>query len=261
MNIFRRWLSVFAVLPAMAGGAPLSAASGADASANAAAPAAPASPIAPASPVKGARSEDVRPTPVAGLFEVRRGADIVYMTADGQYAFVGDLYALGAKQQNLTEAHRRELRTKLLAAVPESKMLIFGPAQSKYTITVFTDVDCGYCRALHKQIAEYNRLGVRIRYMFFPRTGPNTESWYKAEQVWCSSDRKAALTQAKLGEALHAAACADNPVAQQYALGRALGINGTPGIVTTDGDLLPGYMPPEALVEELKKDHAEATAG
>jgi thiol:disulfide interchange protein DsbC len=194
--------------------------------------------------------EDSRPTPVPGIVEVRRGADIVYMTRDGQYVFTGDLYQI-ANRNNLTEARRRELRTQLINAVPESQMVIFSPPQPKYTITVFTDVDCGYCRELHRQIADYNRLGVRVRYLFFPRTGPNTDSWYKAEKVWCSADRKAALTRAKLGEDLDAKTCAGTPIAQEYALGKALGIEGTPGIYAANGALLGGYLPPAELVAAL----------
>jgi thiol:disulfide interchange protein DsbC len=200
--------------------------------------------------IPGVNSEDVRATPVAGVFEVRRGADIVYMTGDGQYVFTGDLVQI-AGHNNITEAHRRALRMKLIEAVPESQMVIFSPAQPKYTVTVFTDVDCGYCRELHSQIADYNRLGVRVRYVFYPRTGPNTESWFKAEQVWCSTDRKAALTRAKLGQPLSAKRCADTPVAQEYALGKAIGLEGTPGVVAANGAMVGGYLPPAALVAEL----------
>ena len=114
-------------------------------------------------------------------------------------------------------------------------MVIFSPPQPKYTVTVFTDVDCAYCRELHRQIADYNRLGVRVRYIFYPRTGPNTESWRKAEQVWCSADRKSALTRAKLGQPLEAKPCGSTPVEQEYELGKAIGLEGTPGIVAANG--------------------------
>jgi thiol:disulfide interchange protein DsbC len=201
----------------------------------------------------GAHPADLRTTPVPGIYEFRQGAELVYVTADGRYGFAGDLYRLGDRN-NLSDARRRELRLDLLRGVPESSMVVFAPPQTRYTITVFTDVDCTYCRALHKQIAEYNRLGVKVRYLFFPRSGPDTESWSKAEQVWCSADRKAALTQAKLGVALKSAVCKPNPVADDYALGRAIGLTGTPGIVTESGDLLPGYAPPDELVQELQQD-------
>jgi thiol:disulfide interchange protein DsbC len=198
----------------------------------------------------GSKPEEFRATPVAGIFEYRHGADIIYVTQDGRYAFTGDMFSMGDRV-NLTEARRKELRLKLLADVPESSMVIFAAQQPKYTITVFTDIDCGFCRKLHSQIAEYNRLGITVRYLAFPRDGPGTESWAKAQQVWCAPDRKDALTRAKLGETLHVARC-DDPVAREYSLGRAMGINGTPGILTSSGDMLPGYMPPDELVSELK---------
>jgi thiol:disulfide interchange protein DsbC len=200
----------------------------------------------------GVKPENVQTTPVPGIFEVLRGSDILYMTRDGQYAFTGDLYQVPSRA-NLTEAHRRDVRRKLIDAVPESSMVVFSPPQPKYTVTVFTDVDCSFCRALHRQIAEYNRLGVRVRYVFYPRTGPDTESWHKAEQVWCSADRKAALTRAKLGEELDSKACANTPVAQEYELGKAIGLEGTPGIVAANGAMLGGYLTPDALVEQLKE--------
>ena len=201
----------------------------------------------------GASPQDLRTTPIPGIYEYRRGAELVYVTADGRYGFAGDLYRL-EDRANLSDVRRRELRLALIGAVPESSMVVFAPAAPKYTITVFTDVDCTYCRALHKQIAEYNRLGVKVRYLFYPRSGPNTASWAKAEQVWCSTDRRAALTAAKLGETLKAAVCKPNPVADQYELGRAIGLEGTPGIVTESGELLPGYAPPDELLRELQQD-------
>jgi thiol:disulfide interchange protein DsbC len=200
--------------------------------------------------VPGAKAADLRGSPVPGLYELRQGGDVVYVTADGRYGFSGDIFRV-ADKVNLTEARRRELRQELIGAVPESSMVVFAPANPKYTVTVFTDVDCQYCRALHKQMAEYNRLGVKVRYVFFPRSGPNTESWFKAEQVWCSVDRRTALTDAKLDKPLAAKRCQPNPIAAQYELGRQIGLQGTPGIVTEQGDMLPGYMPPDVLLEQL----------
>jgi thiol:disulfide interchange protein DsbC len=209
-----------------------------------------ANPEAAAANIPGVKKEDIRPSPVAGVFEVRRGADIVYMSGDGQYVFTGDLYNVPT-HSNVTEAHRRVLRQKLIESIPESQMVIFSPPQPKYTVTVFTDVDCAYCRELHRQIADYNRLGVRVRYIFYPRTGPNTESWHKAEQVWCAADRQSALTRAKLGQAIESKPCGATPVQREYELGRAIGLQGTPGIVASNGAMVGGYLPPQALVDQL----------
>jgi thiol:disulfide interchange protein DsbC len=201
--------------------------------------------------IPGAHAEDLRAAPIPGLYEYTHGTEIVYVTADGRYAISGDLYDLKSNA-DLTEAHRREVRLKMLAAFPEDQMLIFGPKDPKYTVTVLTDVDCAYCRKLHSQIADYNRLGVRVRYMLYPRTGPNTVAWTKAEQVWCSPDRNDAFTRATQGQELKAKACPNNPVASSYAMGKDFSLQGTPSIVLADGEMLDGYLPPDVLVQRLK---------
>jgi thiol:disulfide interchange protein DsbC len=200
----------------------------------------------------GAKLEDLRPSPIPGIYEFTQGAEISYLTADGKYFIDGNLYDM-ATRNNLTEELRTRARLTMINAIPESEMVIFGPKNPLYTITVFTDVDCAYCRKLHSEMAELNRLGVRVRYMFYPRTGPNTESWKKAEVVWCSPNRNEALTRAKTGAQLDMTkTCAATPVAREYALGQSIGVRGTPAIVTERGDYISGYMPPKELVQQIK---------
>ena len=177
-----------------------------------------------------------------------------YLTADGKYFIDGNVYDM-ATRENLTEERRtRGARSRSINAVPESQMVIFSPKNPHYTITVFTDVDCQYCRKLHSEMAELNKLGVRVRYMFYPRTGPNTESWRKAEVVWCSADRNEALTRAKAGAPVDTnKTCGPTPVAREYALGQSIGVQGTPAIVTEGGDYINGYMPPHDLVQAIKQ--------
>jgi thiol:disulfide interchange protein DsbC len=195
--------------------------------------------------------EDVRMSPVNGIYEITRGSEISYVTADGKYAILGDMLDVDS-DANLSENRRRSIRAHMIEAVPENEMLVFSPKDPKYTITVFTDIDCGYCRRLHSQIAEYNRLGIRVRYMFFPRSGPNTESWYKAEAVWCSSNRNEALTRAKNGENVNAPKCPTDIIKRDYELGQRLAVDGTPAIFLQSGEMLPGYAPPGALAKYLK---------
>jgi thiol:disulfide interchange protein DsbC len=200
----------------------------------------------------GSKLDDLRPSPIPGIYELSQGADVSYLTADGRYFLDGNVYDM-ATRQNLTEERRTRARVAMINTVPESQMLIFSPKNPKYTITVFTDVDCQYCRKLHSQIAELNKLGVRVRYMFYPRTGPNTESWHKAEAVWCSADRNEALTRAKAGGALDLSkTCGPTPVAREYAVGQSIGVRGTPAIVTENGGYINGYMPPADLLQEIK---------
>lgn len=194
---------------------------------------------------------DIRPTPVPDLYEIRLGAQISYITADGRYLLQGDLYD-AEEEINLTETRREGARAAAVNDVSESSMIIFGPADAKRTVTVFTDIDCGYCRKLHRQIEAYNELGIRVRYLFFPRSGPETTSWFKAETVWCADDRNAALTQAKAGTEMEIVECESTPIEQHYRLGRSFGIQGTPAIIADTGEMIGGYLPPDALLKELE---------
>lgn len=196
------------------------------------------------------RPEQISPTPVPGLFELRVGPQIAYVSADGRYLVRGDIIDVKS-DTNLSEERRASARLAAIDDIGESRMIIFTPKKVKHTISVFTDVDCGYCRKLHRQINDYLAQGIRVRYLFFPRSGPNTESWTKAEKVWCSADRADALTRSKRGEALSGKACSPNPVRQQYELGLTFGVTGTPAIITDTGELLPGYVPPAELAEYL----------
>ncbi|MCU0760006.1 MAG: thioredoxin fold domain-containing protein [Steroidobacteraceae bacterium] len=259
---FRSLLPLLAVATAVGGVAALAqpSAPGAAAAPAAAAP----TPVAAAGAAKaadpraeltrkipGTKPEDFRQSPIPGLWELARGADIVYVTADGKYALAGDLYEI-ASDTNVSERRRREVRLDLINSVPESQMVVFSPKDPKYTVTVFTDIDCGYCRKLHGEIARYNELGIRVRYLFYPRTGPNSESWDKAVAVWCSQNRNDALTRAKRGEDLKVAKCGKTPVDHDYELGQEIGLRGTPAILLANGDMLPGYVPPATLAKRLQ---------
>lgn len=214
------------------------------------------------SKMDGARPEDVAVSPIPGMYEVTVGGLIVYVTGDGKYLFSGNVYDLDT-QKNLTAERRSAARAKALAAAPESDMIIFSPPKPKMTVTVFTDVDCGFCRRFHAQIAEINKAGVRVRYMLYPRTGPGTESWRKAESVWCAKDRKEALTRAKRGEDLKTKSCPEGmkSLKVQYAMGDDLGVEGTPAVFTQTGDYIGGFMTPEELVQTVQETQkAAATA-
>ncbi len=196
--------------------------------------------------------EEVRPSALPGIFEVANGAEVLYVSTDGRYALSGDLFET-ATGHNLSEKRRNEARSVALRGVSDSDAIIFAPEHPRYTVVVFTDVDCAYCRKLHAEIAEYLKLGIEVKYLSFPRTGPGTDSWHKAEAVWCAEDRRGALTRAKLGTDPGKAACAWTPVARSYELGKELGIRGTPGIFTLGGEYLPGYYSPERLAKRLKE--------
>ncbi len=207
----------------------------------------------------GAKAEDVRPTPIAGMYEITLGSSTAYISADGKYLISGDLYEIASKT-NLTEDRRAEGRVSTLATIKDADTIMFGPAAAKHSITVFIDVDCGYCRKLHSEIAELNKLGVRVRYAAYPRSGPGTESWTKMESVWCAKDRRDALTRSQLGEDVGPAKCGATPVANQFKQGEEMGVNGTPAIFTESGNYIGGYLPPQKLLAQLDELKTESVA-
>lgn len=193
--------------------------------------------------------DNIQAAPIEGYQEVVVSGQVVYVSNDGRYLLQGSLYDVEARQ-DLSQGSLSKVRRELLALVPQEDRIVFAPEDPRHTVTVFTDVECGYCRRLHGQIDEYNRLGIAIEYLAFPRMGLEGEDYRKMVSVWCAADRRQALTDAKAGKRVPARTC-DNPVAEQYALGQRVGLTGTPMIVTEDGTQMPGYVPPAALRKAL----------
>ena len=190
-------------------------------------------------------ADTIAETPIPGIYEVTFGSRIVYTTADGRYLIQGKLADLETGAM-ITDDRQQVLKAAALSGVPESEMIVFGKDDAEYQITVFTDIDCGYCRKLHAEMDAYNKAGIRVRYLAFPRGGQRSEAYGKAVSVWCSDDRHAAMDAAKTGQALEPRSC-DNPVMDQYNLGREMGVQGTPAIVLDDGEMIPGYVPADRL--------------
>jgi thiol:disulfide interchange protein DsbC len=193
----------------------------------------------------------VREAPLPGLYEVMLGATVLYMTEDGRFAVRGDLFDLESRK-NLTEATRGEARIAALAR-EGSQAIEFKAEGGKtdHTIYVFTDIDCGYCRKMHQEVTQLNAAGITVRYLAFPRSGLEGESYNKAVAVWCAADQKAALTAAKQGQKLEKKSC-NNPVAAQYHLGESVGVRGTPAVFLENGRELGGYVPAAELIRMFK---------
>jgi thiol:disulfide interchange protein DsbC len=194
--------------------------------------------------------------PIAGFREVIVDGKVVYVSDDGRYLVQGTLIDL-ERQLDMGQVAMAGLRRELLAGVPASDRIVFAPANPVHTVTVFTDVECGYCRRFHQDIGELNRRGIAVEYLAFPRMGPGSEDFEKMVSVWCSADRRKALTDAKSDRAIPDREC-NSPVAAQYALGRKAGLTGTPMILAEDGTQLGGYVPPDELRERLDSIAAKA---
>ncbi|MGB5245607.1 MAG: DsbC family protein [Woeseia sp.] len=196
--------------------------------------------------------EHVHKSPIDGWYTVRRGAIIAYVSADGRYLLQGDLIDL-EQQVNLSEAERDLARLEMMASVDDEHAIVFSPKEVKHRVSIFTDIDCGYCRRLHGQIDQYLAEGIEVRYLLYPRNGPRSPSWTKAEEVWCAKDRNLALTLAKQDQKFETQSCDAPTVSEHYALGQDIGLRGTPAIVLEDGRLVSGYLPPDGLLARINQ--------
>lgn len=194
--------------------------------------------------------KNVTASPVDGWYTIQQGSIVAYVSADGRYLLQGDLIDL-EQQVNVTEQSRNQVRHELVAGLADDHAIVFSPAEIKHSVTVFTDVDCTYCRKLHSEIDGYLDAGIQVRYVLYPRNGPASGAWTKSEQVWCAPDRNAALTAAKLGRAFKTSQCESDVVSEHYSLGQDIGLTGTPAIVLDDGTLIGGYLPPAQLSMRL----------
>lgn len=197
----------------------------------------------------GSTPDSIKPSVITGMYEVSFGATVLYMTQDGRYLLRGDLID-AERGENLTELTRGQARLKVIGAIDENSMIVYAPKQTKHTITVFTDPDCAYCRKMHSEMQEYNKRGIKIRYLAFPRSGVDTPSYEKSVSVWCAKDRAATMTRAKRGDEIAKKTC-DDPVRLHLQAAREVGISGTPTLILEDGGLIPGYVPAERLAEIL----------
>lgn len=203
--------------------------------------------------IPGLKVKSVENTKIDGLLQVETtSGDILFSSPGGEYFVAGDMYSTANNTLvNLSEEKRGNERALKINTISNDQKIVFpakGPVKGK--IAVFTDIDCGYCRKLHKEVPELNSLGIEVSYLAYPRAGLNSESYNKYVSAWCADDKLAALTKAKSGQVLESKSCA-NPVASQFALGREIGISGTPAIILQDGRLIPGYINAQKIGQAL----------
>ena len=202
----------------------------------------------------GMSVKGIKQSQVDGLFVVDIGdLQPIYASKDGNFFLYGEMYAI--KNGELLNTTKQEIslnrRAILDSELSEKDFITFAATDEKHVITVFTDVDCGYCRKFHGEIEDYNAQGITVNYVAFPRSGLESDSYNKIVSAWCSSDPKGTLTALKEGRDPALKLCQDHPVEDHYLLGQRIGITGTPAIISSSGDLLPGYLPPMELLKKL----------
>jgi thiol:disulfide interchange protein DsbC len=204
-----------------------------------------------------AKIESIAESSLPGFFAVVVEGHVIYVSGDGKYLIEGKVYDI-KKHADLSDERLSVLRKEGIAKIPAEKRLVFAPPNPKYKVTVFTDVDCPYCRQFHKQIADYNQLGIEVDYVLFPlNIHPGADK--KAVSVWCSADRNTAYTAAMNGQTLPSKTC-DNPIAELTSVAMAMGLNGTPAILAEDGSQIGGYLPPQELAQRLSAINAASKA-
>lgn len=207
-----------------------------------------------------AQADSVAKSGLPGIYEAVYGAQVIYISTDGRFMFDGDLYDV-QRRVNLTEEKRQGGRVKAMSGIDKDSMIIFSPkGKVKHTITAFTDIDCGYCRKLHKEMKDYNDMGIEVRYVAYPRAGLNSDSYRKAAAVWCAVDSNKAMNFAKGGAKLEQLqqvkqvkdeTCKD-PIKRHMEVANTIGVTGTPTLVLQDGSVLPGYVPAKRLIQVLE---------
>ncbi len=193
--------------------------------------------------------DSVTATPVKGLYQVSYGPMVFYLSGDGRYLMKGNMIDL-VEQLDLTEASRNILRKSVIDKVSEDKMIVYSPEKPRHTITVFTDIDCPFCRRLHQEMEELNQRDIKVRYLFFPRAGVGSPAYGAAVSVWCAADQEKALTLAKIEGKIEPKSC-DNPINEHMHMVEEMGITGTPAIILEDGTLISGYRPAKQLADFL----------
>jgi thiol:disulfide interchange protein DsbC len=200
-------------------------------------------------------------TPVSGIYETIIETNIFYFSKDGKYllneANIIELGESDSHNKNLTKLRLQDIRRDAIAKLEEKDMIVFNPkGEVKHTLNVFTDTDCHYCGVLHKEMDKLNNAGVKVRYLAFPRAGIGSETYNKMQSVWCAEDQQQAITDAKAGKSIPTKTC-ENPIDEQYELGKNLGVTGTPALIFSSGELFSGYAPTEKLVKYMEESEKQ----
>ena len=203
---------------------------------------------------EGMSVQSVKKSQIENLYIVDIGdLQPIYASKNGEFFFYGELYAVnGNMLQNTTKDEINLKRKSILdEALSEGDFITFKSDNEKHRVIIFTDVDCGYCRKFHNEINDFNDLGITVNYVAFPRSGLASDSYNKIVTAWCSTDAQDTLTKMKQGIDVQLSMCQDHPVEKHFLLGQKIGITGTPAIIKSNGELLPGYLPPEELITRL----------
>ena len=196
-------------------------------------------------------------SPVSGFYQVVIGMRVVFISDDGKYMINGALIDINSRE-NITETASAAVRIKMLKDIPESSMIIFegnkDGALYGRNISIFTDVDCPYCKKLHREVPQLSEAGITIRYLAYPRNGTQTSTYQDMVSIWCAKDQKAALEQAlESGNSAQVASKCNHPVQDHMMYAGMFEVRWTPFMIFDNGQAIPGYAPAVEIINEMKK--------
>lgn len=194
----------------------------------------------------GTQIDEIRKAEIAGIYEVRVGSNLFYFDEKGKYAIMGDIIDTGSKR-NLTEEKRDKLSAIKFSDLPLDQAIKTVRGNGKRVFATFEDPNCGYCKKLTKEIVGMTDFTM---YTFlYPILSPDSHT--KSRNIWCAKDSsKAWISHMTTGSNPANVNC-DAPLEKNLMLGQRLNIRGTPHIILSNGERLPGYVSAEQLNERL----------
>ena len=205
------------------------------------------------------KAVNISPSQLDGYYEVILTdpfIDVMYISTDGKYVIQGAVTDLEL-MTNISTNRINSIKLNILESISDSDKIVFKAKEEKYVINVFTDVDCPYCAKLHANMRQMNDLGITVKYLASPleQLHPNAQS--AMEKIWCAEDRELAMHNYKSKRYLPDSPDCINPVSEQLAISKQLGVNGTPSIFFENGTNLPGYLPPNDILNRILQTVAQ----
>lgn len=195
--------------------------------------------------------DDVRPAPIAGIYEVVMGNNIGYTNSEGRHFLFGHVFDMQTRQ-DLTQQRLDELNTVKFSELPLKDAIKVVQGKGERTLVVFSDPDCPYCKKLEQELPQLDNVTI---YTFpMPLEGLHPDAPRKSKSIWCSPKPQTAWHDYVAGNKQPTAKpdC-DNPIERNIQLGQKLGINGTPTLIAADGRVMPGAASVEQIESWMDK--------
>jgi len=194
--------------------------------------------------------DEVSKTPIAGLYEVRIGTDILYTDELANHIIEGSLYDTRT-HTDLTKARVDKLTAIDFAQLPLKDAIVLKQGSGSRKLVVFADPNCGYCKRLEKDLV--NVKDVTIYTFVIPILG--ADSAVKARDIWCAKDNgkvwRTWMTTGAVPPKSMDPKCDTSALDRNLAMSRKYKVNGTPALVFENGTRVPGAIGVDQIEKQL----------